>query len=115
MSKFSFGTSERLTRRPQFEDVMDRGHRHRIATFCTVFFLPNGLSRKRLGIIASKKIGNAVARNKAKRKIREIFRHIKNRIEPAVDVVVICGRDSLSLPSSVLERKILKPFPTIRR
>ena len=112
MSEFSFGKSERLSKRPQFEDVMDRGHKHRIENFCTIFFLPNGLNRKRLGIIASKRIGNAVARNKAKRKIREIFRHIKNRVEPAFDVVLISGRDLLSLPSSVLESKISKSFPT---
>ena len=77
MSEFSFGKRERLAKRPQFEHVMNRGRKRRIETYCTVFFLPNGLDRKRLGIIASKKIGNAVVRNQAKRKIREVFRHIK--------------------------------------
>jgi len=114
MSEFSFGKRERLANRPQFERVMSRGHKHRIETFCTVFFLPNGLDRKRLGVIVSKKAGNAVIRNQAKRKIREIFRHIKNRIEPAMDVVVIPGRDLVSLPSSVLEEKISKSFPVKR-
>ena len=114
MSEFSFGKRERLAKRPQFEHTMSRGHKHRVETFCTVFFLPNNLGRKRLGIIASRKIGNAVVRNQAKRKIREIFRHIKNRIEPAMDVVVVSGRDLLSLPGSVLERKISKSFPVKR-
>ena len=114
MSEFSFGKRERLAKRPQFEHVMNRGHKNRIGTFCTVFFLPNGLDRKRLGIIASKKIGNAVVRNQATRKIREIFRNIKNCIEPAMDVVVISGRDLVSLPSSVLETKIFKSFPVKR-
>lgn len=111
MSEFSFGKSERLAKRPQFDDVIDRGQKHRIENLCTVFFLPNGLNRKRLGIITSKRIGNAVARNKARRKIREIFRCIKNRIEPAVDVVIISGRDLILLPSSVLEKKFLKSLP----
>ena len=114
MSEFSLGKRERLAKRPQFEQVMNRGHKHKIETFCTVFFLPNNLGRKRLGIVTSKKIGNAVVRNQAKRKIREIFRHIKNRIEPAMDVVVVSGRDLLSLPGSVLERKISKSFPVKR-
>ena len=114
MSEFSFGKRERLAKRPQFERVKNRGHKHRIETFCTVFFLPNGLDKKRLGVIVSKKMGNAVARNQAKRKIREIFRHIKNQIEPAMDVVVISGRDLVSLPSSVLEREISKSFPVKR-
>ena len=114
MRKLSFGKREHLTRRPQFERVMDQGQRYRIETFCTIFFLPNGLDRKRLGVIASKKIGNAVVRNLAKRKIREAFRHIKNRIVPSMDVVVISGRDLVSLPSSVLERKLLTSFPVKR-
>ena len=114
MSEFSFGKRERLAKRPQFEHVTNRGQKHKIKNFCTVFFLPNGLDRKRLGVIVSKKIGNAVARNQAKRKIREIFRHVKKHIEPAMDVVVISGRDLVSLPSSVLEREILKSFPVKR-
>ena len=114
MSEFSFGKRERLAKRPQFEHVMNRGHKHRIETFCTVFFLPNGLDRKRLGVVASKKLGNAVVRNQAKRKIREIFRHIKNQIEPAMDIVVIAGKDLISLPGSVLERKIFKSLPAKR-
>ena len=111
MSEFSFGKRERLAKRPQFEHTMNRGHKHRIETFCTVFFLPNGLDRKRLGVIVSKKIGNAVARNQAKRKIREIFRQIKNRIEPAMDVVVVSGKGLVPLSCSVLETKIFKSFP----
>ena len=114
MSEFSFGKRERLAKRPQFEHVISRGHKHQIETFCTVFFLPNGLDRKRLGVIVSKKIGNAVVRNQAKRKIREIFRQIKNRIEPAMDVVVISGKDLVSLTGAVLEKKISKSFPVKR-
>ena len=93
---------------------MDRGQRRRVDTFFTVFFLPNGLNRKRLGIIASKKIGNAVLRNLAKRKIREVFRHIKDRIEPAMDIVIVSGRDLVSLPVSVIERKFFQSLPVKR-
>ncbi len=114
MSEFSFGKRERLAKRPQFELVMNRGHKRRIETYCTVFFLPNGLDRKRLGIIASRKIGNAVVRNRAKRKIREVFRHIKKHIEPAMDIVIISGRDLVSLPGSVLEKKISQSLPVKR-
>ena len=93
---------------------MGQGQKHQIETFCTVFFLPNGLDRKRLGVIASKKIGNAVVRNLAKRKIREVFRHIKDRIEPAMDIVIVSGRDLVLLPVSVIERKIFQSLPVKR-
>jgi len=111
MGKYSFRKKEHLTKRPQFEQVMDQGQKHRIENFCTVFFLPNGLDRKRLGVIASKKIGNAVVRNLAKRKIREVFRNIKGQIEPAMDIVIVSGRNLISLPVSAIERKIFQSLP----
>ena len=111
MGKYSFRKKEHLTKRPQFEQVMDQGQRHRIENFCTVFFLPNGLDRKRLGVIASKKIGNAVVRNLAKRKIREVFRNIKGQVEPAMDIVIVSGRNLISLPVSAIERKIFQSLP----
>jgi len=114
MRKFSFEKRERLAKRTQFEQVMNQGQKHRTGTFCTIFFLTNGLDRKRLGIIASKKIGTAVARNLTKRKIREVFRHIKSRIEPAMDIVIISGRDLVSLPVSVIEKKIFQSLPVKR-
>ena len=114
MRKFSLGKRERLAKRPQFEQVMNQGQKYRTGPFCTVFFLPNGLDRKRLGVIASKKIGNAVVRNLIKRKIREVFRHIKVRIEPAVDIVIISGKDLVSLPVSAIEKKIFQSLPVKR-
>lgn len=114
MADFTFTKSERLTTRPQFQQVMDRGRKKRIDSICTVFSLPNSLGRRRLGIIASKKIGNAVARNRAKRKIREAFRLLKGSIEPAVDIVVISGKDLVALPFSVLEKKLAKVLLNLR-
>lgn len=114
MGDFTFQKSERLTKRSQFQQVMDRGRKKRIDRICTVFFLPNQVGRKRLGIIASKKIGNAVVRNRAKRKIREVFRALKGSIRPAVDIVVISGKDLVSLPLSVLEKKMSKVLLVLR-
>jgi len=47
-----------------------------------------------------------VARNRAKRRIREIFRQIKHRMEPALDIVVISGKDMVTLPYGVIEKKL---------
>ena len=106
MENFSFKKIERLAKRPEFEKVMDKGKKKRVGRLCIIFSLPNELGRKRLGIITSKKIGNAVARNRAKRKIREIFRQIKHRIEPALDIVIISGKDVVKLPYRVIEKEL---------
>jgi ribonuclease P protein component len=94
--------------------VMGKGVKKRVGRLCIIFSLPNELGRKRLGIIASKKIGNAVARNRAKRIIREIFRQIKHRIEPALDIVIISGKDVVKLPYRVIEKELSNALLTER-
>jgi ribonuclease P protein component len=46
-------------------------------------------SAARLGITVSRRVGNAVARNRAKRLIREAFRATRRLWAPDIDVVVI--------------------------
>jgi ribonuclease P protein component len=69
--------------------------------YTTVFLLPNQRDVGRLGIAATKKIGGAVQRNRAKRLIREVFR--RNKIAPGFDVVVIPKREFLDASLSTLE------------
>ena len=39
-----------------------------------LYVLPNGLTRSRIGVSVSKKVGKANVRNKIKRRLKEIFR-----------------------------------------
>ena len=55
----------------------------------------------RLGIAATKKLGGAVERNRAKRLIREVFR--RNKIADGFDVIVIPKRELLDASLSTLE------------
>ena len=105
--KAGFPKESRLLKRPQFERVLDGGRRVRVERLCTVFFLPNGLDRARLGIIASRKVGCAVKRNRAKRILREIFRRNPQHFKPGQDVVVISGKPLPGLGYQDLERRIL--------
>ena len=57
----------------------------------TVFLLANSLPESRLGIAATRKIGDAVRRNRAKRLVREIYR--QNRVAAGFDIVVIPRRE----------------------
>ena len=70
----------------------------------TVLVSPNGTGTARLGVVASRKLGGAVERNRAKRLIRELFRQHKSQLGTAgVDVVVIPKRELLSAPYASLE------------
>ena len=62
----------------------------------TCFALRNEVGSPRLGIAASRKIGNAVVRNRAKRLVRELFRRSKPLT--GIDIVVIPRREIVDAP-----------------
>lgn len=81
-------TLDRLLRRGDFLRCYRTGRR-RSGTLVMLYFVPNALGSPRMGITASRKVGNAVVRNRLKRRIREIYRRWPGRAGlAAVDLVV---------------------------
>ncbi len=91
---------ERIRRRADFQQVYEHGQRAH-ARYMTVFVLPNRLSLTRLGVAATRKLGDAVHRNRAKRLVREVFR--RHKVLPGFDVVVVPRRELLDAEFSALE------------
>jgi ribonuclease P protein component len=69
-----FKRSERVVSSGDFVKAKRRGRRIR-GKLITLSYVAGGL--KRIGIVASRKSGNAVERNRIKRTIREFFRNNK--------------------------------------
>ena len=68
----------------------------------TLVAIDNGLAHGRLGLAASRRVGGAVARNRAKRLLRESFR----RHKPAgTDLVLIPKREILEHTQAEVERE----------
>jgi len=95
-----FARAERVRRRTEFERVYETGVRAR-GRFLTVLARPNGLKGMRLGIAATRKLGSAVRRNRAKRLVRAIFR--RNKGTAGFDVVVIPRPELLDAEFATLE------------
>ena len=68
-----------------------------------LFFLPDASSRIAVGFTASKKVGNAVKRNRAKRRMRALFRAFEPRLSPG-RYVLVAKTATAELPFSELER-----------
>jgi len=102
-----FSKARRVRRRGEFQRVFDLALRTH-GRFLTVLMAPNDTGTSRLGIVASRKLGDAVRRNRAKRLIREVFRKASPLASrPGVDVVVIPRRELFDAAYPNLETDFL--------
>jgi ribonuclease P protein component len=72
-----------------------------------IFGLPNGAGHCRLGLTVTRKVGNAVIRNRAKRVLRGIFRRNRASLGHSLDLVVNARTALLGTPSCRVERQFL--------
>ncbi len=92
-----FGQSDRLRKPKDFKRVSKTGYRGRNQEFVLLVAENPQTGRPRLGITASRRVGNAVARNYLKRSIREWFRGARVDFPAAHDLVVIARQEAASL------------------
>lgn len=84
---FGFPKSRRLRKSVEFERVY-HGNVYAADDTLVMQGIPAGTDPIRIGISVSKKVGNAVVRNRWKRLIREAFRLLQSKLPIGLDVVV---------------------------
>ena len=105
-----FRPAVRLASHVEFRAVQQCGRRV-AARYVTLIGRPNDRGCDRLGIIASRKVGPAVVRNRAKRRLREIFRHgepdraTQSGRRP-FDVVMIVRRELADAPYAAVSADV---------
>ena len=93
-----FPRSVRLRRRSEFLEVQERGRRVHTPHFVVLFRArAGGGAGVRLGVTVSKKVGDAVRRNRVKRLVREAFRRGKTSFPASHDVVVVAKTGAATL------------------
>ncbi|MBN2223232.1 MAG: ribonuclease P protein component [Deltaproteobacteria bacterium] len=98
VDKKTFTKRDRIKNKSDFERLKRSGIKFTDGVFLTVI-LANDLGFCRLGIAVPKRVGNAVARNKIKRLIREVFRLNRESLPGSIDLLVVVRRppDNLDL------------------
>ena len=94
-----------LRRKSDFTSIYKRG-KSVGDRYVVVFYKKNGLPYKRLAFLASKKVGNSVARNRAKRLMKESYRNIAGSLPEGYDFIIIarntiCGKKCAEVEKSL--------------
>lgn len=79
-----------------------------------VIFAPCSFLNVRFGLTVSKRVGNAVVRNKVKRRLRDILRHHKT-VLGGLDVVWIARQEAAEASYKALQQDVLSLMERIAR
>lgn len=99
-----FPNSRRIRKRPEFLRIERVGQRRARPSFVVLTAMTRA-TEPRLGITASRKVGNAVVRNRIKRMVREFFRHHQHLLEPR-DIVVIARSAAADITAAAAHRDL---------
>lgn len=94
---------QRLTKRDQFSKVYTQGKAW-VNELFVMKAVPNGLEQSRFGFSVSKRVGNAVVRNRVRRVLRECVRLTPHKL--GWDVVFIARNPASEADYHQIERSV---------
>ena len=106
---------DRLRTPADFKQVFER--RCSVSdTWIILYGKPNELGYSRIGLSVSRKVGNAVVRNRFKRLFREAFRLTRSELQAGLDLVLIPRSSKEPFETAYLpDRSRSKPLRTASR
>lgn len=96
-----------LKQNRDFRRIYSKG-KSAVSSCLAVYCRKSRLPTNRLGITVGGKIGNAVVRNKVRRRIREIYRTNEDKLQPGYDVVIVARTRAVVTSYAALERSFLQ-------
>ena len=98
--------TESLKKNTDFVYVYKNGKSY-VNKYIVMYVLENNSNRNRLGISASKKIGNSVVRHRFSRLVKESYRLHENIFNSGLDIVVVARKSAASASYSEIESALL--------
>lgn len=96
----------RIRKNMEFKDIYKSGKNYWNRNLI-LYVRKNDLGLTRVGYTITKKIGNAVVRNKLRRKMKEIYRLNFHNIKEGYDLIFIAKRSAKDIPYKELEGSII--------
>ena len=106
--RFTFPKSRRLTQSAEFAQVKKNGRVYRGRSVLLSILRANGATRFRAGFITSRALGSAVARNRVRRRLREIVRKHQREIVDGTWIVTIPRANAVGATYQQLEVEWLR-------
>ncbi len=97
----------RLTRSTEFKRVRRLGKSY-AHPLLILLALPNNLDHPRVGVAASKSVGGAVQRNRAKRLLRAAIIPLLPEITTGYDLVLLARKPILALKSQMVQAALIE-------
>lgn len=106
----SFPPERRIRKGSEFATVLRKGRKHKCPYFTLHILTTSSRNRARLGIIASRRVGGAVQRNRAKRLLREAFRRHGSQLPAGVELVAVARNSIANARLEDVERAFRNAF-----
>ena len=114
MGGYRFTKTQRLRKRAEFIWLSRHGKRIQTRYFLAGI-MENTLPQSRLGVTVSKKVGNAVTRNRIKRMVREHFRKNCDTLPRQWDISIIARKYASHLTNQQIPGELDRLFNKIAR
>jgi ribonuclease P protein component len=114
LKRNTFTKADRIRKSEEFRILSKNGKRLYSDYFIFVS-RKNQFSRSRLGVTVSKKVGNAVTRNRIKRIIREYFRLNRSLLPDRLDINIIAKQSTGKVGADTIRESLFEGFTKIAK
>ena len=98
----------RIRRSGEYQKAWREGQRYHTTHFVVIVKPTRDICR--IGVTVSRKVGNAVCRNRLKRWFRELFRKHYRQFSQVADISIVAKRQAGNLSHLQVDREILTVF-----
>ena len=104
--RWRLSRSMRMQRTVEFKRTREQGQRMVRGCLILNWWPRSQAAHSRLGVVTSRKIGNAVVRSRARRLIREAFRRLQPQIQQPCDIVFVARSSIRDLDGVSVQRRV---------